>query len=297
MDGTNIPEESAQSAAPDSFRVVDVGFRIAGRAGVYDAGKLDLTANETVVVETSRGQELGRTLLPSRDPREHETEDEFPRVVRRATDDDLHRADHNRMLETKAREAFVDLARHHRLPVKPIRVHYRFDGGRAVVYFFAGERAEVRPLARDLSHRLHTRIELLQVGEREETRLVGGIGSCGRELCCSTWLTDFAPVSIKMAKEQGLPLNPSKLAGMCGRLKCCLRYEYDTYLDLRRALPRVGKRVQTVKGDGKVVKLLPLEQRCLVVREEDGLTIECTLDDLVARRDEATGPAEPAKSE
>ncbi len=279
--------------------VVDVGFRIAGRAGAFAAAGLDLSAHDLVVVETSRGHELGRVRLGLRPLGESESLQGLPRVLRLATDEDLRRADHNRTLEAPALEVFIELARQQRLAVKPIRVHYRFDGGRAVVYFFASQRADVRPLGRDLSQRLHTRVELLQVGEREETRLIGGIGSCGRELCCSTWISDFAPVSIKMAKEQGLSLNPSKLAGMCGRLKCCLRYEYDTYLELKKDLPRIGERVETVKGNGRVIKHKTLEQHCLVRREDDDVIVECSLEDIVTKkedRNESSASDEPEKN-
>ncbi len=279
--------------------VVDVGFRIAGRAGAFAAAGLDLSAHDLVVVETSRGHELGRVRLGLHPLGESESLQGLPRVLRLATDEDLRRADHNRTLEAPALEVFIELARQQRLAVKPIRAHYRFDGGRAVVYFFASERADVRPLGRDLSQRLHTRVELLQVGEREETRLIGGIGSCGRELCCSTWISDFAPVSIKMAKEQGLSLNPSKLAGMCGRLKCCLRYEYDTYLELKKDLPRIGERVETVKGNGRVIKHKTLEQHCLVRREDDDVIVECSLEDIVTKkedRNESSASDEPEKN-
>jgi cell fate regulator YaaT (PSP1 superfamily) len=126
-----------------------------------------------------------------------------------------------------------------------------------------------------------------QIGDRDETKLVGGVGPCGRELCCSSWLREFQAVSVKMAKEQGLSLNPTKLAGMCGRLKCCLRYEYDTYLALRRGLPKVGAKVQSIKGDGAIVKHLTLKQRVLLQRDEDGVTVECSLEDLVERRPDA----------
>jgi cell fate regulator YaaT (PSP1 superfamily) len=132
---------------------------------------------------------------------------------------------------------------------------------------------------------LQVRAELKQIGSRDETKVTGGVGPCGRELCCSSWLQEFQPVSVKMAKEQGLALHPAKLAGMCGRLKCCLRYEYQTYGELRRSLPPVGARVTSVKGDGAVVRLNLLKQTVIVRRTEDDLEVEATLEDLVAPRD------------
>jgi cell fate regulator YaaT (PSP1 superfamily) len=210
----------------------------------------------------------------------------LPRVLRRADANDLRRADHNRRQEDSARRYFLERSRELRADAKLIRVDFRFDGGKAVFYFVGPDRFDARGLARDLSQKMHTRVEMRQLGPRDETRLVGGIGPCGRELCCSSWLREFGPVSIKMAKAQDLSLNPSKLAGMCGRLKCCLRYEYDTYLALRRSLPRIGKRVQTIKGNGVVVQQILLKQLVRVEREEDGEIVECTLEDLVEKRPE-----------
>ena len=285
---TDLPQEpGAEAATPEPLRdVVDVRFRVAGRAGAYDAGSLDLAMHDLVVVQTERGPELGE-VTGHRRPRWPNEDSRLPRVLRRADERDLSRADHNRAQERRAHGAFVSLAARHKLDAKLIRVDYRFDGGKAVFYFMAGSRIDFRGLVRDLAQSLHTRIEMRQIGDRDETRLIGGVGPCGRELCCSSWLREFAAVSVKMAKEQDLSLNPSKLAGMCGRLKCCLRYEYDTYLSLRRGLPGIGKKVRSVKGDGEIVKHLTLKQHVLLRRDEDGLVVECSLEDLVERRPDA----------
>lgn len=282
---TDLPKDSGSEAlAAEPVRdVVDVRFRVAGRAGAYDAGSLELAMHDLVVVQTERGPELGEVTGHVR-PRWPNEQGRLPRVLRRADDRDLSRADYNRAQERRAQGAFVSLAARHRLDAKLIRVDYRFDGGKAVFYFMAQSRIDFRGLVRDLAQALHTRIEMRQIGDRDETRLIGGVGPCGRELCCSSWLREFAAVSVKMAKEQDLSLNPSKLAGMCGRLKCCLRYEYDTYLSLRRGLPGIGKKVKSVKGDGEVVKHLTLKQHVLLRRDEDGLVVECSLEDLVGRR-------------
>lgn len=282
---TDLPKDSGSEAlAAEPVRdVVDVRFRVAGRAGAYDAGSLELAMHDLVVVQTERGPELGEVTGHLR-PRWPNEQGRLPRVLRRADDRDLSRADYNRAQERRAQGAFVSLAARHKLDAKLIRVDYRFDGGKAVFYFMAQSRIDFRGLVRDLAQALHTRIEMRQIGDRDETRLIGGVGPCGRELCCSSWLREFAAVSVKMAKEQDLSLNPSKLAGMCGRLKCCLRYEYDTYLSLRRGLPGIGKKVKSVKGDGEVVKHLTLKQHVLLRRDEDGLVVECSLEDLVERR-------------
>lgn len=282
---TDLPKDSGSEAlaAEPARDVVDVRFRVAGRAGAYDAGSLELAMHDLVVVQTERGPELGEVTGHLR-PRWPNEQGRLPRVLRRADDRDLSRADYNRAQERRAQGAFVSLAARHKLDAKLIRVDYRFDGGKAVFYFMAQSRIDFRGLVRDLAQALHTRIEMRQIGDRDETRLIGGVGPCGRELCCSSWLREFAAVSVKMAKEQDLSLNPSKLAGMCGRLKCCLRYEYDTYLSLRRGLPGIGKKVKSVKGDGEVVKHLTLKQHVLLRRDEDGLVVECSLEDLVERR-------------
>jgi cell fate regulator YaaT (PSP1 superfamily) len=270
-------------------RTVDVRFRVPGRARAFDAGSLPIQVNDLVVVQTDRGPELGEVIGAPRPRWPAEEGVSLPRVLRRAEGRDLSRADHNRSQERKAERLFVELVRQQNLDMKLVRADYRFDGGNAVFYFMSETRVDFRGLVRDLAQALHTRVEMRQIGARDETRLIGGIGPCGRELCCSSWLREFAAVSVKMAKEQELSLNPSKLAGMCGRLKCCLRYEYDTYVSLRRSLPPVGRRVQSVKGDGEIVKHLTLKQRVLLRRDEDGLTVECSLEDIVERRPDADG--------
>ena len=288
MDADLSENPASDAPAPEPVRdVVDVRFRVAGRAGAYDAAALNLGMHDLVVVQTERGPELGEVIGHARPRWANELEQRLPRVLRRADDRDLSRADHNRAQERRAQGAFASLAARHKLDAKLIRVDYRFDGGKAVFYFMAESRIDFRALVRDLAQTLHTRIEMRQIGDRDETRLIGGVGPCGRELCCSSWLREFAAVSVKMAKEQDLSLNPSKLAGMCGRLKCCLRYEYDTYLSLRRGLPGVGKKVKSVKGDGEIVKHLTLKQHVLLRRDEDGLVVECSLEDLVERRPDA----------
>jgi len=156
-----------------------------------------------------------------------------------------------------------------------------------VVFLAADEKADLRALGRDLAGALQTRVETKQIGARDETKVTGGVGPCGRELCCSSWLQEFQSVSVKMAKEQNLSLNPSKLAGMCGRLKCCLRYEYQTYVELRRTLPKVNAAVESVKGNGVVTRQNVLRQTVVIRRADDGTLVEATLDDLVVPRPEA----------
>ena len=279
---TPTPSEGLEPTPAD---VVDVRFRVPGRARAFDTRRVDVRANDLVVVETNRGPELGEVMAAPRPRWPDEAKAKLPRVLRLADANDIRRADHNRLQERAAEQQFVERTRELKIRAKLSRVDYRFDGGKAVFYFLGDDRVDARGLARDLAQRLHTRVEMRQLGPRDASRMVGGVGPCGRELCCSSWLRDFGPVSIKMAKAQDLSLNPSKLAGMCGRLKCCLRYEYDTYLALRKSLPRAGKKVKTVKGNGVVVRQILLKQCVLVEREEDGEVVECSLEDLVVKRE------------
>ncbi len=197
---------------------------------------------------------------------------------------ELQVEEENRQREAAARRSCLLKIRERGLDMKLVSVDFLHDRRKAIFYFTAESRMDFRDLVRDLANNLRIRIEMRQIGAREETKLTGGLGPCGRELCCSSWLRDFEAVTLKMAREQGLALNPSRLAGMCGRLKCCLRYEYATYVELKRGLPPVGKAVECVKGDGKVLRHNVLKRTVLIQRDEDGGVIEATLDDLVEQR-------------
>jgi cell fate regulator YaaT (PSP1 superfamily) len=175
--------------------------------------------------------------------------------------------------------------RERNLDMKLIKAEQIHEGGKIVFYFSSEQRVDFRDLVRELAHVLRARVEMKQVGSRDEARMVGALGPCGRELCCSTFLRSPGGVSVKMAKAQGLSLNPSKLAGMCGRLKCCLRYEYDTYVELGKSLPAPGKRVVSVKGDGVVLRQNPLKQSVLIQINEGGI-VEATLEDLVEKKND-----------
>ena len=292
-----ITEISDDTNASPPTEVVDVRFRVPGRAAAFQIGNLPCKRNTPVVVQTERGSELGETIGVPRSRFPAELGTRLPRVLRLATDDDLARAEHNHGQETQAAGVFRDLARELGLPLKLLKVDYRFDGGKATFYCMSTKgRVEHRALARDLAQKLHTRVEMRQIGEREEARLTGGMGPCGRELCCNSWMKDFAPVSIKHAKEQGLSLNAGKLSGMCGRLKCCLRFEYDTYAELRRGLPRVGKKVNSIHGEGVVTQQSILKRQVVVRRTIDEVLFDCSLEDLVEKKDAKTTKPDPAAS-
>jgi cell fate regulator YaaT (PSP1 superfamily) len=228
---------------------------------------VSLARGDRVVVETERGPLVGLVAVPAR---RRICLDPLKRVLRRATDGDEHARERNL---TRERETFLfckQRIRDRALPMKLVRVEYPLGPGKVLFYFSSEERVDFRDLVKDLAQRVHARVEMRQIGARDEAKLVGGIGSCGRELCCSTWLPAFVPVSIKMAKDQGLVLNPSKVSGQCGRLKCCLVYEQDTYKELRKGLPKTGKRVTTPAGEGKVVELDVLRRRVRVWFDEGG---------------------------
>jgi len=264
---------------PPTISLVGVKFREVGQVYDFDAGTLPLRRGDRVMVQGDRGHTLG-TVVAVRAVPVGAGDRSFPRVIKKADPRDLAREENNFIRARDAQRICVHRMRERRLPMKLIKAEYSFDGSKVTFYFFSGNRVDFRDLVRDLAQTLHTRIEMKQVGPRDETKLIGGVGPCGRELCCSSWLREFSAVSLKMAKEQGLSLNPSKLAGMCGRLKCCLRYEYDTYLALGRALPHVGAKVTSVKGDGVVARQNLLKQT-VFVRREDGTEVEASLEDLV----------------
>ena len=263
---------------------VGVRFRPAGKIYDFDPGPLLLVRDDRVLVETERGPALGTVVVPAR-PRSGQRG--LQRVIKKADARDLAREDQNLQRERQQCRTAIDVIRAQSQSVKLVKIESALDGSRAIVFVAADEKADLRALGRDLATALQTRVETKQIGARDETKVTGGVGPCGRELCCSSWLQEFQPVSVKMAKEQSLSLNPSKLAGMCGRLKCCLRYEYQTYVELRRALPKVNAVVESVKGNGVVTRQNVLRQTVVIRRGDDGTLVEATLDDLVVPRPEA----------
>jgi len=279
-------DENASDRVATPLRVVGAKFKVAGTIYDFDAGAIDVAVGDSIVVEAERGMALATVATPPR-PWSPEPGSAKPlRVLKKADDRDFAGEDENRRREHEAYQMLRELIHARHLAMKLIKVEYGFDGSKATVYFFSENRVDFRDLVRELAQRLRIRVEMKQIGARDETKLVGALGPCGRELCCSSWLREFHAISVKMAKEQDLSLNPSKLAGMCGRLKCCLRYEYETYLELRRALPGVGRRVTCVKGDGVVVKQLPIRESVIIRRDEDGAEVVATLEDLVEKKSE-----------
>jgi cell fate regulator YaaT (PSP1 superfamily) len=274
------PFEGSQPTA----KIVAVSLQQAGRLHNFLAGDRTLRRGERVLVESDAGARLGTVEIEPHEPANTIDLSGLRPVIRIASDSDFHAERETLSREAEARRLCVEHIRERRIQMKLVNADYTFDGRKVVFYFVAEGRVDFRDLVRDLANTLRVRVEMKQIGARDETKVTGGIGPCGRELCCSSWLREFEAVTVKMAREQGLALNPSRLAGMCGRLKCCLRYEYASYVELKRALPNVGKRVQCVKGDGRVVRQNTLKQTVLIQRDEDGGVVEVTLEDLVTPR-------------
>ena len=275
-------DQQPPSAAP-SVRLVGIQFRPAGTIVTYSAGNLALEVGVPVVVEAERGQRLATVVTPSRAATPGDATAPLPRVLRRADGNDIERDDRLRIRARDATRTCLERIRERQLQMKLVNTDYAPDGGKVVFYFAAENRVDFRDLVRELAHALHTRVELKQVGPRDEAKELGAVGPCGRELCCSSWLRNPGGVSLKMAKVQGLAPHPSRLAGMCGRLKCCLRYEYDTYVELGRALPAIGSTVVSVKGDGVVTRQNLLKQT-VIIRSAEGVEAEATLEDLVEKK-------------
>ena len=256
--------------------VCGIRFQGVGRV-YYFAPKegLDLEAEDAVIVETARGLELGRVVFAERDVLPSQIVGELKPVLRKARTEELLDAVRFQHKEQSAlascRERVAELG----LPMKIMDAEYSYDGSRLTFYFAAEQRVDFRDLVRDLARSFGTRIDLRQIGVRDEAKLLGGIGKCGRSLCCATWLTGFAPVSIRMAKNQNLPLSPSEISGQCGRLLCCLRYEEDLYRAVKKEFPKEGRTVETELGPAKVLRVDALSEQALV-RFEDGSTMSLT---------------------
>ena len=248
--------------------ITGVRFRGTGKIYYFSPGDRDLKIGDQVLVETARGRELGEIRMNPRQIPDDKIRHPVREIIRKATEDDLARQEQNREKEKEAFAICKKKIREHGLEMKLVDAEYTFENSKLLFYFTAEERVDFRSLVRDLASVFHTRIELRQIGVRDETRIMGGIGPCGRELCCKSWLTDFVPVSIKMAKEQSLSLNPGKISGLCGRLMCCLKNEEDTYEYLNAKMPRVGDIVTIPDGqEGYVQNINVLRQTARVVVE------------------------------
>ncbi len=266
-------------------RVVSVDMRPSGRLHNYLATPgIELRRGTQVLVESEIGTCMATVEVEPHEPCPRTDISELKPILRVADEKDLQIEEENRTLEAVARQTCAEKISRRGLDMKLVDVGYTHDGRKVIFYFLSEHRVDFRELVRDLANSLHARIEMRQIGARDEAKVCCGVGPCGRGLCCSSWMRDFDAVTLKMAREQNLALNPSRLAGMCGRLKCCLRFEFATYVDLKRGLPSVGKMVESVKGDGKVVRQNLLKQTVMIERADDGIVAEATLEDLVDKR-------------
>ena len=232
--------------------VIGVRFKPAGKTYYFDPLDMDIHSGDNVIVETSRGIEYGSVVMDKHELDSENFQKQLKGVVRIATEEDTERYRKNKEFEKEAYKICFEKIKEHGLEMTLVEVEYTFDGNKILFYFTAEGRIDFRELVKDLAVVFKTRIELRQIGVRDEAKTLGSIGICGRDLCCSRFLSEFAPVSIKMAKEQSLSLNPAKISGACGRLMCCLKYEQDTYEELLRITPRQGALVKTPDGKGTV---------------------------------------------
>jgi cell fate regulator YaaT (PSP1 superfamily) len=260
-------------------RIASVVFRGGGKVYQFDAGSLEVAPGDRVVVDTTRGADFGRLVKgPDEVPPEQASRG-LKRILRKATAGDLDEVASHRDGELEAKRACRALVAELGLQMKIVEARQAFEGGKLMITFYADERVDFRELVGKLNERLQRRVELKQVSARDESRIVGGYGPCGRSLCCATFAGDQEPVSIRMAKDQNLPLNPTKISGCCGRLMCCLKYEHEVYVSFRKRAPKRGATVTTPAGDGRVVELLaPLDS--VTVNHGDGHAVTYKLSDL-----------------
>ena len=251
--------------------IIGVRFRPNGKRYYFDPQNFEVETGTFVIVETARGVEYGKVVLGRRKVEDSKLTASLKPIIRVATADDTKKYEDNKKKSKRAFDICLEKIAKHKLDMKLIEAEYTFDNNKVLFYFTADRRIDFRELVKDLASVFKTRIELRQIGVRDETKMVGGIGICGRELCCNKHLSEFVPVSIKMAKEQNLSLNPTKISGVCGRLMCCLKHEQDTYEYLNEKLPNVGDFVRTVDGNkGEVMSVNVLRQKVkIVVTDKD----------------------------
>ena len=264
------------------LEVVGVRFKEAGKIYYFAPGQESLSRGQAVIVETVRGIEYGEVVIADKQMDEEDVVLPLKSILRIADDKDAMIVRENKVAALDAHAVCVEKIREHKLDMKLVDVEYTFDRNKVIFYFTAEGRVDFRELVKDLADVFRTRIELRQIGVRGEAKLLGGIGPCGRVLCCSSFLGEFEPVSIKMAKDQNLSLNPTKISGVCGRLMCCLKYENDTYEEMRRDLPDYGKRLTVPEGEGRVVGLNILDQVVQIELKDRSRVLTYSMEELLS---------------
>ena len=252
--------------------IVGIRFRKPGKVYFFDPGYIRLNPKDKVIVETSLGEDIGEVVISKRELPDEKVPKDLKRIIRLASSKDIKRQEDNKQKEKKAMEVCKEQIKKHKLEMNLVDVEYKFDGSKIIFYFTADGRVDFRELVKDLAAIYKTRIELRQIGVRDEVRKIGGNGVCGRELCCCSFLNNFDIVSIKMAKEQSTSLNPSKISGNCVRLMCCLKYEQGVYEEKIKKLPKVGSIVKTEDGEGTIVSEEVLKERVKVQFKKDDVT-------------------------
>ncbi|MBO8178306.1 PSP1 domain-containing protein [Aeribacillus pallidus] len=263
------------------YDIVGVRFKKAGKIYYFDPGDLPIEKDDYVIVETVRGIEYGKVVVGRKQVDENDVVLPLKKVIRIADHKDRLIVEENKQAAAEAYDICMEKITEHQLEMKLVDVEYTFDRNKIIFYFTADGRVDFRELVKDLASIFRTRIELRQIGVRDEAKMLGGIGPCGRMLCCSTFLGDFEPVSIKMAKDQNLSLNPTKISGLCGRLMCCLKYENDEYESAKEQLPDLGEMIETPHGTGKVVGLNILERVLQVELTNQERVLEYTLEEIL----------------
>ncbi|HEX7065179.1 MAG TPA: stage 0 sporulation family protein [Bacillales bacterium] len=263
------------------YDVIGIRFKKAGKIYYFDPGHLQMVCGDYAIVETARGVEYGKVVIEKRQVEENDVVLPLKKVIRVASKKDKMQVEENRAAASEAFNICLQKIEEHDLKMKLVDAEYTFDRNKMIFYFTADGRVDFRELVKNLASVFRTRIELRQIGVRDEAKLLGGIGPCGRLLCCSTFLGDFEPVSIKMAKDQNLSLNPAKISGVCGRLMCCLKYENDEYETAKKELPDIGETIETSYGRGRIAGLNLLERLVQVKLIEQDNVVEYTLDELI----------------
>lgn len=279
-------------------KVVGISFRRAGKIYYFNPGTLDLAIEQSVIVETARGQEIGKVKLIAMDIDESELVKPLKAVVAIATTEDKRRYAQQKERALEAKQKVWECVRSHDLPMRLIDGEYTFDEKKLIIYFTAENRVDFRQLVKELAGIFKVRIELQQIGARDETKLIGALASCGRETCCSLFLREMPPIVTKMVKEQNLPLNPLKNAGMCGKLKCCLRYEYETYKEMKKGLPKIGSEVVLLDlSVGVVVGQNILKRALFIQKPPDNVRVEVLASEVRIIKEVAEPVTEPASQE
>ncbi len=263
----------------EKLNIVSISFHTAGKIFDFDSQNLNLVPGDKVIVETERGRALGTVISKPREITPDQAPPKLKSILRIAAENDLSMAQSNSHREQEALQFCQLRVKQRNMEMKLVRAEYLFDGSKIIFYFTADGRVDFRELVRDLAQHFRTRIEMRQIGVRDEAKQVGGLGICGRELCCSSHLREFVPVSVKMAKAQGLALNPTKISGQCGRLLCCLAYEYETYNEMKKTLPKCGKKLQIESGDAEVISRDILAQK-VTLRCQNGDRCQMHIEEL-----------------